>query len=184
MSAFYCIFKQSLLTKFNKNSYFGLKRYQARHTHFLEINLSEVILFVWNAPQSMKRLSLLICKFRCIKCISNSVYSFYTILKWYPLSDFLIMATTWSTLSSVRLSNFCTPLAFHNLNYLFPSPYLATLAKLRQRQWQQNITVTGEEDDSNKVRWAPLEVCVGSDARAEYVVIRNALLLFQLRLDY
>ncbi len=51
-----------------------------------------------------------------------------------------------------------TPASFRSLGYLFPSRYLATLTKLRQRQWQQNITVTGEEDDSNKVRWALFEV--------------------------
>lgn len=34
-----------------------------------------------------------------------------------------------------------TPMSFQSLGYLFPSRYLATLTKLRQRQWQQNITV-------------------------------------------
>ncbi|CAK6953593.1 hypothetical protein INR49_015669 [Scomber scombrus] len=42
------------------------------------------------------------------------------------------------------------PVCFHSLGYLFRSRYLATPTKLRQRQWQQNITVPGEEDDSNK----------------------------------
>ncbi|KAG7223313.1 hypothetical protein INR49_015669 [Caranx melampygus] len=46
-----------------------------------------------------------------------------------------IMALSWQT----------------SFGYLFPSRYLATPTKLRQRQWQQNISVTGEEDDSNKV---------------------------------
>lgn len=73
---------------------------------------------------------------------------------------------------------------FHSWGYLFPSRYLATRTKLRQRQWQQNITVTGEEDDSNKVRWAPLEGNDGSDVRAGCIEIRVALLWLHLPLIY
>lgn len=63
----------------------------------------------------------------------------------------------------------------HRWAPLFPSRYLATLSKLRQRQWQQNTTVTAEEDDSNKVRWALLEVNDGTGLRA--VCVENCVVL-------
>ncbi|CAG5878238.1 unnamed protein product [Menidia menidia] len=68
------------------------------------------------------------------------------------------------------------------LIYLFPSRDLATPTELRQRQWQQNTTVPGEEeDDSNKVRRAPSEVGDGTDVRARDGASRDALLSVKRR---
>lgn len=93
--------------------------------------------------------------------ISQSTFRFELIIKVFPCNPPTLVNCNYDQSALARL-RFWPVVYFRRLDYLFPSRYLATRTELRQRQWQQNRAVTGEEDDSDKVRRAPPEVTENS----------------------